>query len=145
MPEIDTARVERLLVEIEEALNLIREALMVSKQEFLSDIKSIYAVRYAIIRIVEAASLLGMYILEAQYGITPETYSDIFQILSRRDVISADVSEGFRRVVGLRNLIVHRYWVVDDSRIYEEAKGNGLKVIRMFIDEVRRYVREKVR
>ena len=141
MSRIDVQRVERLLTEIEEALDVISSSLMVREDEFLSDVKSIYAVRYAIVRIVEAAALVGMHILEMRYGVTVETYSDVFGQLSRRGVISPDVSEGFRRLVGLRNLVIHRYWIVDDARIYREAKGNGLRIIREFIDEVRRYVR----
>ncbi len=40
----------------------------------------------------------------------------------------------------LRNLIIHRYWEIDNSRIYKEAKGNGLKVVEDFVKEVEEYV-----
>ncbi|MEM4563646.1 MAG: HepT-like ribonuclease domain-containing protein [Thermofilum sp.] len=54
--------------------------------------------------------------------------------------MSRDVSEGFRRLVGLRNILVHRYWSVDDTRIYEEAKESGLNIVMKFVDEVKRCI-----
>lgn len=31
----------------------------------------------------------------------------------------------------LRNLLVHRYWVIDDKRIYEEVRKNFGKIIEL--------------
>jgi len=39
-------------------------------------------------------------------------------------------------------MIVHRYWRIDDTRIYREARGGGIDVIRRFIAEVQKYVSE---
>ena len=33
-------------------------------------------------------------------------------------------------LASLRNMIVHRYWGVDDARIYTEAKSIGVKTIK---------------
>ncbi len=40
------------------------------------------------------------------------------------------------RFVRLRNLIVHRYWEVDDARMYKEIKEEGFRIVRRFIEEV---------
>jgi len=40
-------------------------------------------------------------------------------------------------------MIVHRYWSIDDVRIYREAKNNGVRVIEKFIKEVEKYVFKK--
>ncbi|MEM1810877.1 MAG: HepT-like ribonuclease domain-containing protein [Thermofilaceae archaeon] len=54
--------------------------------------------------------------------------------------MSRDVSEGFGRLVGLRNLLVHRRWSVDDARICKRVKESGLNVVRKFVDEVKRCI-----
>jgi len=95
--------------------------------------------------IVEAASLLGSHILEVEFGVSIETYIEVFKHLARRGILSQDVAQGFRTLVGLRNLLVHRYWDVDDARLYREAKRSGLGIIRGFIDEIRRYLKERAR
>jgi len=132
---IDVSRVERLLAEINEALVVMNDLLGVGEEEFLSDAKSIYAIKYAVVKIVEAATIVGFHILESLYGLSAETYSDVFKWLGERGVVSNTVSRGFVRLVGLRNLIVHRYWDVDDLRVYREAKGNGLATVKRFIEE----------
>lgn len=55
-------------------------------------------------------------------------------------VISPKVGEDIENLAKLRNLIIHRYWEIDNSRIYKEAKGNGLKVVEDFVKEVEEYV-----
>ncbi len=47
------------------------------------------------------------------------------------------------RLVGLRNIIVHRYWSVDDMRIYDNAKRSGVGAVEKFIKEVLNYVETK--
>lgn len=44
-----------------------------------------------------------------------------------------------RRFVGLRNLIVHRYWEVDDERMYKELKEEGLRRVREYLESVAKY------
>jgi uncharacterized protein YutE (UPF0331/DUF86 family) len=47
------------------------------------------------------------------------------------------------KLASLRNQIVHRYWTIDDLRIYKEAKENGLGTIESFIKEMTDYVETK--
>lgn len=56
--------------------------------------------------------------------------------MMERNVVSRDVGEGMIRFVRLRNLIVHRYWEVDDARMYKEVKEEGFRIVRRFIEEV---------
>jgi len=45
-----------------------------------------------------------------------------------------------KKLVGLRNLLVHRYWEVDDSRIYKEARREELEVIKEFVKVILAHV-----
>ena len=40
------------------------------------------------------------------------------------------------KLLKLRNLLVNRYWVIDDKRIYNEAKRNFKNIIT-FIERIR--------
>ncbi len=64
----------------------------------------------------------------------------VFRKLLERGVLSRDVGEGMIKLVRLRNLIVHRYWEVDDTRMYREIREEGIRLVRRFIGEVERYV-----
>ncbi len=55
------------------------------------------------------------------------------------------LAEETKRIAGLRNLVVHEYWAVDDLRVYEEASSSRLEAIENFIAEVERHVEEEAR
>jgi len=139
--KIDIARVKRLLYEIEEATKILEKAVSMSKEDFLkNDITTRYAVRYAIIKIVEASAVLGTHILENEYEFVPESYGEVFDLLSKVDILDNSTAIGMKKLVGLRNLLMHRYWIADDSRIYREVKGKGLRIIKKFVKTVHAYV-----
>ena len=141
---IDVGRINRLLMEIHEALGVIKKAIALGKKHFLNNIELVYAVRYAIITIVEAISVITIHVLEKKYGVVPETYSEAVEMLGRYGVIQRDLASRLKRLVALRDILVHKYWSVDDSRIYDEATGNGVGTIEEFIREIKDYIsREK--
>jgi len=93
------------------------------------------------VEIVEAASTLGLHILREGFGVERvDSYSQIFDKLAEKGVISYSVGEEMKKLVRLRNLIVHRYWEVDDARIYMEAKKGGINVVKRFLREVEEFV-----
>jgi len=44
----------------------------------------------------------------------------------------------FFLVISLRNMIIHRYWEVDERRLYRESK-ESIDLIKKFIEEVKNY------
>ena len=53
--------------------------------------------------------------------------------MSKVDILDNSTAIGMKKLVGLRNLLMHRYWIADDSRIYRETKGKGLRIIKKFV------------
>lgn len=86
------------------------------ESSFLANRTARFSARYSIVQIVEAAADIGLYILELK-GETARSYREIFEKLARYGVISATTSEAMMRMSSLRNMVVHRYWEVDDLRI----------------------------
>jgi len=88
------------------------------------------------VEIVEAASTLGLHILREGFGVERvDGYSQIFDKLAEKGAISYSVGEEMKKLVRLRNLIVHRYWEVDNARIYMEARGSGTTIAERFVEE----------
>ncbi|WP_222702305.1 HepT-like ribonuclease domain-containing protein [Staphylothermus hellenicus] len=42
---------------------------------------------------------------------------------------------GFKDLVRLRNLLVHRYWVIDDKRVYEDVRNN-FRCVEELLDRI---------
>lgn len=67
----------------------------------------------------------------------PATYGDLFRRLGERGVIPADLAGRLAAAVGFRNLVAHRYGVLDWARVYDIA-SNRLDDLLAFCDELAR-------
>lgn len=86
---------------------------------------------------------LSVSILEKDFNEDVESYREVFLKLASHGVISFETSQKMAKLASLRNLIVYRYWTIDDLRIYKEAKQNGLEAVERFVKEVTNYVEAK--
>ena len=88
---------------------------------------------------VEAAFNIAVIILEKCFSEMVDGYKDAFDKLFARGVITKEVSEGLKRLSAVRNIIIHRYWAVDDIRVYNESREWVIKTLQEFVDEVKSF------
>ncbi len=132
---MDSERLSRALRDLERSVNFMEQILNRPLGEFLNDDVAVYALRYAVIEAAEPAVQIGLILLRETRA-RPASYSEVFQMLGERGIIPRDLSAAMRRFAGLRNLLVHRYWEVDDARLYRELKEESLKTLRRFLRHV---------
>jgi len=132
---VDSERLSRALRDLERSVKFIEQILNRPLDEFLNDDEAVYALRYAVIEAVEAAVKIGLILLR-ETGARPSSFGEVFQMLGERGIIPRDLAAAMRRFAGLRNLLVHRYWEVDDARLYRELKEEGLETLRRFLRHV---------
>ncbi len=137
---MDVEYIEKLLGEIRKSIETAKVVVNLDINNFISDFRNRYTLRMLIIEIIEASANIGIHILREDFNIqTLDSYSEIFRKLVENRVLSHEIGMGIEKLCRLRNLIIHRYWDVDDLRIYSEAKGNGLGIIEGFVREVEEY------
>jgi len=131
----DIVYIKKLLHEIDEALGVIEKVVRRKRLR----INDKYALRYAIVEIVESLALISQRIARAMdYPL--EGYIEAMKFYSKAHILDEDIVKGLVRLARLRNLIIHRYWEIDDNRIVAEARGSGLEVIRRALDGIRRFI-----
>jgi len=140
MTNVDRDMVLRLIEEVSDYLSSLKEICKLSIDEYLSDRRNPYTLRYLLIVIVESSSKIAVSILERDFGVLPRGYRESFTELYRKGVVRPSVGTRMEKLASLRNMLVHRYWEVDDLRLYEEARGGGIEAIESFLGEVRAYV-----
>jgi len=138
---VDEDFVKRRIDEMNEALVYMEEILRENESSFARDYKSRFTLRHLILIIIESAASIAMHILAEDFDEKVESYGEAFEKLSYHGVISSEIAYEMISLARLRNLIVHRYWLVNDIRIYRESKESGISVIKEFIKEVKDYVR----
>jgi uncharacterized protein YutE (UPF0331/DUF86 family) len=112
----------------------------VDQATFFSDSRNVFSVRYLIIQTVEAMTDLCQHMLARTRGIPCEGYIDCIVKAGEHGIISVALAERLRRLAALRNILVHRYWNIDDTRVYIETKAN-VSDLTTFSDEIEALVR----
>jgi len=72
----------------------------------------------------QAVSILG--------GEPPTAYAECFERLAARGILDADLSSRLQAMARFRNLLLHRYWEVDDQRVLAIAR-NELGDLERFV------------
>lgn len=110
--------------EIEESLERLERIRTKSKEEFLKDqdLKDIAC--YRLLVAMEAALSLCYHVSARRIKKVPEEYAECFAILANEKIIPTELSEKLQRMARFRNLLVHMYWKIDYSTLYEIIQNN---------------------
>ncbi len=120
--------------EINDASQMLRELLMkgfhsLSFHEKLS-------MRYLIIQAVEASSSICLHILYGVYDERAEGFPQCFDRLGQKGIIPSHLASELASSARLRNLLVHRYWEIDDEKVFKSLEEN-LEDFEKFISHIR--------
>ncbi|NPA96589.1 MAG: DUF86 domain-containing protein [Crenarchaeota archaeon] len=135
---IDPDYITKALAEVREAVDELESIVSRPIEEVLKARELRYAMRFCIILIVESLADVAQHVLTRCFSEAPSSYIDAFVKLERVGLLSSSVVKELVSLARLRNLIIHRYWVVDDARIYREARDRGVEIVREAMDLLRR-------
>jgi uncharacterized protein YutE (UPF0331/DUF86 family) len=110
--------------EIEESLERLERISLTPKEGFLEDqdLKDIAC--YRLLVAIEAALGLCYHVAAKHLKKVPEGYAECFAILADAEIISTGLCENLQKMSRFRNLLVHMYWKVDYSTLYEMIQNN---------------------
>ena len=91
-----------------------------------------YSMRYNVIVLVESIISPCIHIAIEAYSKTPASYREAIKIIAGK--LNLSCVKDLTSTVGLRNVLIHRYWLVDE-KIYEAVKDN-FKCVRELLSKV---------
>jgi uncharacterized protein YutE (UPF0331/DUF86 family) len=86
---------------------------------FLDSPIRIGSARYYLQVSIETCINIANHIIATDRLRAPKDYKDTFNVLAEAQILPIDFAHTMQALVGLRNLLVHLYWKVDDQMIYE--------------------------
>jgi len=128
--------------EIQVGLEKIKNYVKIDLNDFLKNEERMAAVKYELIVIIEAASILCNHITMRVGNRIPDTYSDCYTVLKESKVISADLADRLKKMAQFRNLLIHRYHIIDDRRVYSTIKRD-LNDLNLFIGEIKAFLEKQ--
>lgn len=98
--------------------------------------------RYAVQSAAQSSIDLANHLISSEGWRVPRDYGDAFSVLSENDILDENIAERFRALAGLRNLLVHAYSDIDDSRVSAEARER-VGDLDLFIAQVARLLTDE--
>jgi len=118
--------------EVLEAMSELKR--LTSKPYSMLSLEEKYSIRYHVIVLAEAVGGICIHVAMEDIGREPKSYSECFRMLEDEGVF--DCSRDLISMMRLRNLLVHRYWTIDDAQIYNSIKKD-FKCIDNFLRSVK--------
>lgn len=136
---LDRQLLDRKLQTLEEYVLKIKELQGYSLEEFLKDEKiQDLAERRLEVAIQCCIDIANHIISRLSLG-RPEEYSESFEILGGKFVISEDFAAILADMAKFRNVLVHMYDKIDEARVHK-AVEKGVNDIVRFAEEIQKYI-----
>lgn len=112
---VDAERLSRILARVSSDVAELRAT---ARGEGLrADAVRLRAVKYGFVTAIEGCARAAQHVVASEGLAMPESNADAVRVLGRHGLIDAEVAESVARAVGFRNVLVHQYAEVDDSRV----------------------------
>lgn len=137
--KLDISRIRAKVADIRESITILQNYAGYQEENFLNNQEAIRAARYTLIVAIEAATNIGNHFCSRLLGKAPNSYAETFLFLSEGGIISRELAIGLGKMTGLRNMLVHRYAIIDDRKILRFLRENLLD-FEMFLSEISPYL-----
>lgn len=139
MTKLNIELIYNLLEDLRTGIHELENAIKTPYDE-LSPMEK-FGIRYIVISLVESSSSICMHLLHNLFGIYPKGYPSCFILLAEKGIIPKDLGESLARAARLRNILVHKYWEVDDNKVYLSVK-KGILDFKRFVELIAEAVKK---
>lgn len=130
---VNVAQTKQRITEILDAKAQLKRLTSKPYEELTMEQK--YAIRYHVIVLAEALGSVCMHVAREDLKQDPMSYSECFSLLDDEG-ITGGLAQELTKLVRLRNLLTHRYWVIDDNQVYNSIK-NDFRGVDSFLECVK--------
>jgi uncharacterized protein YutE (UPF0331/DUF86 family) len=122
--------------DITESMERLRAFKDIPLEDFLSDRDKQDIASFRLIVATEAAIDLCLHVSAKKLGKVAEEYAACFVLLADQGLIDQALASRLGRMARFRNLLVHQYWEIDYSRLYEIITGPDIDDLQAFVRQV---------
>jgi uncharacterized protein YutE (UPF0331/DUF86 family) len=134
--EVYTKKVSR----ITQYLDYLKKQSKISFSEFIKNYDTQSAILYNLEKCLQALIDLLLHVISDEGWAVDGSHSEIYTTLSKNKVLPNESAENFRKMMGLRNRLVHEYGEID-LKIIHRIIANNLNDIQKIIKETTDYLK----
>ena len=132
MPLFDQERMVNIVSEFRKSIRRLRVLAKLSQEQFLNDPDKIGSTKYHFIVAIEACIDICNHIISRNGYRVPDDYADTFKVMGEVGALNRDFADELRNMAKFRNRLVHLYWEVDDSQLYD--------ILQTRLDDFKRFL-----
>ncbi|MEJ5197356.1 MAG: DUF86 domain-containing protein [Anaerolineae bacterium] len=115
-------KIEGIFRNLDRYVAILRDLAAMPKEALLADPVRLGGARYYLQVAVECCIDVANHLIAQAGWRPPRNYADSFVVLAENGVLPEDFLVTARRMVGMRNRLVHLYWEVDDEMVYRTLR-----------------------
>lgn len=116
---VDPGRVRALLARLSQRRERLERYALRSLPEFLADEEGLAACKYLLLTAIEDVIAMANHVIASEGYRSPADYGDAFRILVEQRVLEPGLGVRLAAMARFRNLLVHVYAEVDESRLHD--------------------------
>ena len=110
--------------DIQRNIAKIRRYAALPDVEFFADERNLLAVLHLLLITIEATGRICTHLLAREAARSPASFAECMEGLGELGIVDAALSARLVQMARFRNLIVHRYWETDPTRVLTYAREN---------------------
>lgn len=135
--KLNLERIREKIADIKENLQVLRNYSKKDREEFVANKEAVRSAKYAYIVLIEASSNIANHLCARLLNTSPDSYAECFLLLGKHELISSKLSVNLSKMAGFRNILVHGYKEINDSKIYDFLQEN-LADLDLYLEELSR-------
>lgn len=129
----DTQRLATRIGALRDNLQRVREVLQEGDDAtLLNDLRRLAVIKWHMLLAIEDAFALCNQVVAMLGGEPPTAYAECFERPMAHGIVEQELADRLRAMARFRNLLLHRYWEVDDQRVLTIAR-NDLSDLERFV------------
>lgn len=97
-----------------------------------------WGLRYGLFESIQIIINIACHIVAEKNLGTPKTYSDCISLLVINKYVNKELGDKVAKMVGLRNLLIHEYGIIDVTKLFEYLEHLG--DIKELVAEIKKYL-----
>jgi len=136
---IKNAVISNLLEIIKTEISRLKGKQGISLEEYLRNWEIQHIVERSFQQTIQACIDIGARIISKENFPTSDDYHGIFEILFQEKVLSSELAQKMKEMVGFRNALIHEYRVIKHEEVYRHLK-ESLDVFSKFSIQILDYL-----
>jgi len=132
--DIDKDKIREKLANLEKQVKILREKSNTELEEYKRDLDLQSIVERRLYKAIQISIDLAMHIASQEGERKPESYADVFIVLSEIGILDTQLSKEMSEEAGFRNVLAHEYAEIQNEEVYNHLQD--LEIYEKFVKSI---------